>query len=56
MTSEILGKAPVTIDDFSDHYAIKPTRYLGNDWNPLNQKLKPLGAKWVKDNTNKSNS
>ena len=54
--SEILGKADVTIDDNGDHYAIRPTRYLGDDWHPLHQRLKQVGGKWISNKTNKLNS
>ena len=41
----------VSITDEKDHIKVLPKRFLGNDWDPINDKIKEFvgGYCWIKD-------
>ena len=43
------------LDGF-DGFAVKPKRFLGEVWSEVNEAVRALGGKWVKDNTPKDGS
>ena len=54
--TEILKDKPVNIHSHPDRFDIMPTKYLGDEWKTIHQQLKPYGAKWIKDNNDKTKS
>ncbi len=53
---KIVENQPVDIHEYDDRYEITPQKYLEEAWKQIHQQLKPFGAQWVKDDTNKTNS
>jgi len=44
------------VDDEGNHFEAKPTKYLGDNWGPINDVVRNLGGRWVKDEANKADS
>jgi hypothetical protein len=49
--SNHIGLAPSSlfIQEEREGIIVKPTKYLGNDWQPLNNEMRELGGRWQRE-------
>jgi hypothetical protein len=53
---QIIHEQPVVLDVYEDHYTVTPTEFMGDSWKQIHNHLKPFGARWVSDKTDKTKS